>query len=671
MEGATSSASPARSRRASAPPPSYQASIGSPPLAQDRPQSQRSAVFEHPWGQLNLPSGMFILQNRAQGKALDLLGHRSHDGAPFGVHPVKQPSLHGLSLQHTTNNQLFFLDWDGHLYSAAASRAVDVVEDKPVLAHPRPIQTYPTPLSHPTPRFYLDPSTSTLQVLFSHDPTFPPPLHPTSAQHAQHEYDYLVETVPVRRRKPLLPSSSDPSVFIARKAGEVRGGIEGLLGRVGNLNPFAASSGPASPVEHKRLPRERDASLPAPPLPSKDSPPLPSPPIERESVASSAGTRISEVATAESEQSPHSERETDDDDDEEYSDDEPSAFRPVRIVRIPRASRWRETEFPFNPIDRVKQLIKEREAAPIGLGFELVNAASSENSNEDGDGVSVENVWPESLHPHARRREQSFASASTAVIDRDLPGISRQELEAKRKHKKLEMKEHRKWRRRQWDVIPVRVEPSPGSNEASSLNKHDLEEEIYESQGATSENQDGYELGEEDAGSVRARGRVEEDPETLDDVPALTVQSGKRGSIAGAVVSGVGTFLANRLPWSASTASNVSQGKPSKAGSEEGELPALPHQEDDGDAREVDSEELEELAVLQHAQSRRNSTKPDQTSPPLPAVPQFEDRGASSSSGVEPARVPLPDSAPATPQRPSSFSPTPNSPFAKRQTMSP
>jgi len=49
----------------------------------------------------------------------------------FGAHPVKQPTLKGLSLQHNKNNQLFFLDYNGHLYSAAASKPLDVVGKNP------------------------------------------------------------------------------------------------------------------------------------------------------------------------------------------------------------------------------------------------------------------------------------------------------------------------------------------------------------------------------------------------------------------------------------------------------------------------------------------------------------------------------------------------------------
>lgn len=127
-------------------PPAY-ASLASPLLPASEPHSSTAfsappgpstsfaetpadaghPAFQHHHSHLNLPSGFFLLRNRAQGKALDLLGHKTHEGAAFGVHPVKQPQLKGLSLQHNGNNQLFFLDWDGQLTAAGASRAVEVV----------------------------------------------------------------------------------------------------------------------------------------------------------------------------------------------------------------------------------------------------------------------------------------------------------------------------------------------------------------------------------------------------------------------------------------------------------------------------------------------------------------------------------------------------------------
>lgn len=108
------------------PPPPY-AAIAQP-IPADQPARTRAtdALFDHDWSHLGLPTGFFLLRNAAQGKALDLVGHRQDEGAELGLHPIKQPLLQGVSLQHKGNNQLFCLGWDGHLVAAASSRAVDV-----------------------------------------------------------------------------------------------------------------------------------------------------------------------------------------------------------------------------------------------------------------------------------------------------------------------------------------------------------------------------------------------------------------------------------------------------------------------------------------------------------------------------------------------------------------
>lgn len=53
----------------------------------------------------------------------------SHCHAQIGAYPIKLPIVArgSSSLNNITNNQLFFLDWDGHLCSASANRPIDVV----------------------------------------------------------------------------------------------------------------------------------------------------------------------------------------------------------------------------------------------------------------------------------------------------------------------------------------------------------------------------------------------------------------------------------------------------------------------------------------------------------------------------------------------------------------
>lgn len=103
------------------PPPAYAAfssplvpqhGFGPADAAQQSRQHIQHPAFDHAFAHLNLPRGYFLLRNTAQGKTLDLLGHKQHEGAELGLHPIKQPQLQGLSLQHKQNNQLFFLDWD-------------------------------------------------------------------------------------------------------------------------------------------------------------------------------------------------------------------------------------------------------------------------------------------------------------------------------------------------------------------------------------------------------------------------------------------------------------------------------------------------------------------------------------------------------------------------------
>lgn len=827
------------------PPPSYvQASsplLVEPPPPRTSAEPTSSSTCDprargHAWDRLNLPSGMFLVKNRgASGKTLDLVAHKTHEGAPFGLHPVKRPTLRGLSLQHANNNQLFFVDWNGHLYSAAASRAVDVVFGRVrsdlslALALPHPVQPFPSAQSHPLPRFELDRATSTLHVVFSHDPTYPPPLHPTAASESSfEEYDYLVEAVPVRNdraRRNQVPRGSVSSQ-VARKAGQA---IELLS----SLYPFAQSpraspildrtgprprrrregEGAASPrrvddaandrsqtLDQKRLPRHRDASLPPPPIPSKDddekeqetdrlertqgrpwagssstNPPVlpdpsssprispltdlfpstllavtmssPSPGSDREGTSRDEGTdedddnsgraqstrddtlpkSVSRLSCPASERArvvsnterssgdpergdaiasatSSSERDSDSSDSgdsgsgsDSDSDNEPSAFRPVRIVRLLKSSNWRETEFPFeseavtptvtngrgsNKVspprpavasdalefvhgddDRGEEGVKR---APIGLGFEDAISSTADITRvdrrrpvspdrmDDDDAVGVEDVWPEQT---THGREISFAS-STTVLDhqhlhdrereRELDGpvadgehsstpageregtedkpegghertavIERARGEAAaaaaakktRRTKRRRLKEMRKWRRRQWDVVPVTVEPVPldheyrnglagggggGSSSGGSSWRvhHELEsEDMYRFRGGVTEafpshersdfDHDGaFELAPDEdddeeegcphderdgAGAQRGRRRRLSSSLVSGSLPLersvgpapAAASNAKRGSIetAKSVVSGVGSFLTTRLLWSVSTSS--------------------------------------------------------------------------------------------------------------------
>ncbi|GAA5892652.1 uncharacterized protein JCM6883_007428 [Sporobolomyces salmoneus] len=570
----------------------------------------RTDVFDHAWSQLNLPMGMFLLKNVATGKTLDLLGHKAHEGASFGVHPVKQPTLKGLSLQHLNNNQLFFIDWNGHLQSAAVSRAIDIVDDQLSLAFPHPIQTYPSLQSHPPPRFFLHPKTSTLELLFDHDPDFPPPLHPSTGRSTYQEYDYLIEVVPLQSRtgqkgKASLASTGNE---IVEKAGKA---VFDSIGLLSNLYPFSSSSStnPVTIPTHedarakeeeastglateKRLPRNRDASLPPPPIPSKshedEDSPVSTPPVSPlsrkppHSALPESETPPSQLnnfspSQARDEQRADEQSDNESNTEEEDSDDEPTAFRPVRIVKLLKSSNWRETEFPFNisPLSKDHKEEEEEEEDSVGLGL------------KDGSTAQTENVWPESLpstQPDHRPREPSFASTSS-TLNQSLAALSsasveqpaaENEKESRRKRRE-EMKEIRKWRRRQWEAIPVRVEPVPmsdgGGGSGSWRVQHELEVDMYEFRGGASSA--GHELErEEEEGLPDSR------------VPPTIP---KRGSIGTAVTAGVGSFFNTTSRLFFPTSSTATSALPQ---TEEDETIG---DDDEQDAQEVGSDELEKM----------------------------------------------------------------------------
>ncbi|GAA5841369.1 hypothetical protein JCM9279_000628 [Rhodotorula babjevae] len=339
-----------------APPPSY-ASLASPLVPQQAFQPQHPdhhlahaadrrpvhPAFDHAFGEsLHLPRGCFLVRNAAQGKALDLLKHRVDEGAEIGLHPIKQPQLQGLSLQHSGSNQLFFLSWDGHLVSAAASREVDVQDNRLVLTFPHPITTYASPLSHPAPRFRLDPSTSTLHVLYGADPSF---IGPDGSSDWRDD-DYIVEAVPLKRKP------AEPPLWATAQANHILSAVGSravnLGARVGDLLNRRFSQ-PASPSldSSPTLQRKQSDELPLPPppppdkTPEKEVPPVPS--TSRLSPPRRSSTSPL-PATPPADAHPTSSHDSGADSD---SDSEPSAYRPVRVVRL--APNWRD-KFPADAL---------------------------------------------------------------------------------------------------------------------------------------------------------------------------------------------------------------------------------------------------------------------------------------------------------------------------------
>ncbi|GAA6004955.1 hypothetical protein JCM10207_008462 [Rhodosporidiobolus poonsookiae] len=407
---------------ATGPPPTYEVS--------SRPVSH--PAFRHAFAHLGLPSGFFLLRNVAQGKALDLLGHKQHEGAQFGLHPVKKPQVKGLSLQHSGNNQLFYLSWDGHLMAAAASRPLEVVDEQLSLAIPHPIMEIPSSLSHPLPRFHLDPETSTLHVVFASDPLHRGPNAPPDWQ----DDDYILEAVP-RRRKPAEPPlwANKALTDLGSKAGDVFSGIgSGLGDKFSQLGLFGGRSAPASPNPN----RARDDELPLPPPPLPDKTALASPPPAPAPAAATSPPLVSSAT--------HSDAPEDDSD----SDSEPSAFRALRVVRLP--PHWRD-KYPADALrsapssslgetrwgSSTKELRRWRrrmwEVVPVTvqpvparedyLGHSPVASRSGSDSESSSSGVEDADGEDEGIFP--ARRASSFPLGFNPFSSPSSPPLARAE----------------------------------------------------------------------------------------------------------------------------------------------------------------------------------------------------------------------------------------------------
>jgi hypothetical protein len=380
------------------------------------------------------------------------------------------------------------------------------------------------------------------------------------------------------------------------------------------------------------------------------------------------------------------EEEEDSSSGESDSDDETSAFRPVRIIRLLKTSNWREREFPFNnsshsrvvdsnsktnkvTLPNEEVMGEETGNRPIGLGFEDTRTAPSrahqqEEDEQDLEGLTAENVWPETLSVGQEHgRETSFASTtSTYLADNasispasNIPPPPPLTAAEQRRNRRKELKEIKKWRRRQWEVVPVQVEPQPALSSGASFRvRHDLEEDMYCFQGELSDGEiedeedvragrrrNGYELDEEEVLSEE-----EERGRSSISAPSRVMEAAmreKRGSIetAKSVVSGVGSFFTSKLLWSVSTSSTPQQ--PNKEEEDEMALPPLPN-DDSEDAEELRSDELEKIGNRNRVASstrRKSSLANVVASPPLPDLPRAP------TSAIE---VPLPESLPNSPQ---------------------
>jgi hypothetical protein len=216
-----------------------------------------------------------------------------------------------------------------------------------VQAFPHPIMSLPSRLSHPPARFRLDPTTSTLHVLFDTDPHYRGP----NGSDEWRSYDYIVEAVP-RKRK---PAGSSAWSAASEQAGQVLSGIGSTAATLGEkLSAFGLFSGRGSASSSQqtspKLGSGTFTSAPTPATPSKASSTSvsassgpstvqsaagPSTPADPASAARAAGAPTSRVL--------HVEHDPEEAEPESDSDSEPAAYRPLRVVRLEPG--WRE-KFP-------------------------------------------------------------------------------------------------------------------------------------------------------------------------------------------------------------------------------------------------------------------------------------------------------------------------------------
>ncbi|KAK4055646.1 hypothetical protein OIV83_000192 [Microbotryomycetes sp. JL201] len=309
------------------PPPSYVAPSAwlTAPLEPRVPEcgtstnAQASAAtaeiaFQHLHGRLGLPSSYFILRNKGTGRVLDLLGHKTGDGA---------------AVRNYLDTQLSDAA-DEHWIDRAAPSQATRPETWLVAAESR---------QQPALVRVMGWSLALGIVIASSG------LSRHDSLTWRDELDFIVEAVP--RKRP----SEDTGVWsTATKASkdafdEVGGLFGGIGDRLGGMHLFGRSA-----VGSPRL----DVEMPGPPPPPK--PRSPNPQSQggstfEETISSQKGTGGSSSSTLNVRNSPLPAMPSDPVEDVgSDSDSDPSAFRPVRIVRL-RRSAWRE-KFPSEVLSR-------------------------------------------------------------------------------------------------------------------------------------------------------------------------------------------------------------------------------------------------------------------------------------------------------------------------------
>ena len=214
-------------------------------------------------------------------------------------------------------------------------------------AFPHPIMSLHSRLSHPPARFRLDPTTSTLHVLFDTDPHYSGP----NESDEWRSYDYIVEAVP-RKRK---PAGSSAWSAASEQAGQVLYGIGSTAATLGEkLSAFGLFSGRGSASSSQqtspKLGNGTFTSAPTLAIPSKASSTSASASSGLATAQSVAGpsTQVDPAMAGHAADTPTSrvlpiEPDPEEAESESDSDSEPAAYRPLGVVRLEPG--WRE-KFP-------------------------------------------------------------------------------------------------------------------------------------------------------------------------------------------------------------------------------------------------------------------------------------------------------------------------------------
>jgi len=157
------------------------------------------------------PTGYFVIRSMATGRLLDISSSSANDGTEVILWPDTETSLVENLRTPTSATQVFFVDTSGYLCSKSSGHALDVEPDgKLVLRHRKPvIQPYPSPFSHPFPRFSYSEESKQISASFACDPTYPP-IHPDIAPStAWRDKSFVLCSIPARKPRTLFVEAVD------------------------------------------------------------------------------------------------------------------------------------------------------------------------------------------------------------------------------------------------------------------------------------------------------------------------------------------------------------------------------------------------------------------------------------------------------------------------------